>query len=109
MPFKNGNKQSVGRPKGSRNRATAVAKEAIGRAMNGSTNQLLKEMSELKGKEFVDAYCKLARFVLPTLSSKEVDVEVKSDVPQWIIELEDMPDDKVKNLLESKSIGSGRE
>lgn len=58
----------AGRPKGRPNKATAHAREAVGAALSGVTAESLQaKLEALNGKDFIDAYVKLAEFVTPKL------------------------------------------
>ncbi|GAB2963660.1 hypothetical protein GCM10027048_35950 [Hymenobacter coalescens] len=58
----------AGRPKGSQNKANAQARQIIGAALAGFTAETLRaKLAALDGKEFIDAYVKLAEFVTPKL------------------------------------------
>ncbi|WP_045686973.1 DUF5681 domain-containing protein [Hymenobacter sp. AT01-02] len=58
----------AGRPKGRPNKATAHAREAIAAALSGVTAESLQaKLAALNGKDFIDAYVKLAEFVTPKL------------------------------------------
>ncbi|RSK50993.1 DUF5681 domain-containing protein [Hymenobacter rigui] len=57
-----------GRPKGSANKATAHTRELIGAALAGlDADTLRTHLLSLRGKDFIDAYVKLAEFVTPKL------------------------------------------
>ncbi|RSK46261.1 DUF5681 domain-containing protein [Hymenobacter perfusus] len=57
-----------GRPKGSANKATAHTRELIGAALAGLDADTLRgHLLTLNGKDFIDAYVKLAEFVAPKL------------------------------------------
>ena len=58
----------TGRPKGSSNRATAAARETIIAALAGANaEKLAAQLDTLTGKDYIDAYVKLAEFVTPKL------------------------------------------
>ncbi|RPD44847.1 hypothetical protein DNI29_19250 [Hymenobacter sediminis] len=57
-----------GRPKGSANKATTHTRELIGAASSGlDADTLRSHLLTLSGKDFIDAYVKLAEFVAPKL------------------------------------------
>lgn len=58
----------AGRPKGSANKATAQTRELISAALSGFDVETLRgHLLKLSGKDFIDAYVKLAEFVAPKL------------------------------------------
>ena len=84
MPFEKGNKYG-GRQKGSANKSTEIVKRTIANAMELSESRLMQELNNLEGTEYINAYTKLAKYIIPTLQSKSIDMEVKSeDIPLWI-------------------------
>lgn len=84
MPFAKGNNYG-GRQKGSTNKSTEVVKRTIANAMELSESRLMQELNSLEGVDYINAYTKLAKYIVPTLQSKSIDMEVKSDdVPLWI-------------------------
>jgi hypothetical protein len=69
MPYETGTSGNpTGRPKGSANKATAAAREAIAAALGGANAaKLAAQLDGLTGKDYIDAYVKLAEFVTPKL------------------------------------------
>lgn len=66
----------AGRPKGSANKATATARNAISRFIEGKAPEvetLWSEVAEKDPARALDLYAKLAQFVLPMLSRSTVD------------------------------------
>ena len=101
MKFQKGNKLG-GRKKGSENKTNAIVKKTIANAIELSESRLMQELNNLEGMDYINAYTKLARYVIPTLQSKSIDMDVKTDnVPLWIEELtaDDVKkiEDKLKN------------
>ena len=84
MGFEKGNKMGKGRPKGSSNNSTEIVKRTIANAMELSENRLMQELNNLEGTEYINAYTKLARYIVPTLQSQAIEMDVKSEVPLWI-------------------------
>lgn len=87
MGFQKGNKAGLGRVKGSSNKSTEVVKRTIANAMELSEERLMQELNNLEGTEYINAYTKLARYIVPTLQSQAIEVDVKNEVPLWIEEL----------------------
>lgn len=69
MPYEEGTSGNpAGRPKGSSNKATAAARETIAAALAGANaEKLAAQLDTLTGKDYIDAYVKLAEFVTPKL------------------------------------------
>lgn len=69
-------KKTGGRKKGTPNKNTAVTKELIADILSDyySTGQLAKDMAKLEPKERVDAFVKLATFILPKPQSIDMSV-----------------------------------
>ena len=69
MPYEIGTSGNLnGRPKGAANKATAAARETIAAALAGAdAKKLAAHLDSLSGREYIDAYVKLAEFVTPKL------------------------------------------
>ena len=69
MPYESGTSGNLnGRPKGAANKATTAAREVIGAALSGTdAAKLAAHLDTLTGKDFIDAYVKLAEFITPKL------------------------------------------
>jgi hypothetical protein len=69
MPYETGTSGNpTGRPKGSANKATSAARESIAAALAGANaEKLAAQLDGLTGKDYIDAYVKLAEFVTPKL------------------------------------------
>lgn len=67
MPYEEGTSGNpTGRPKGSANKA--AARETIAAALAGANaDKLAAQFDTLAGKDYIDAYVKLAEFVTPKL------------------------------------------
>ena len=69
MAFEKGQSGNpTGRKPGTLNNATTTAREAISAALDKATaSRLAAALDSLTGKEYIDAYVKLAEFVTPKL------------------------------------------
>ena len=69
MPYETGTSGNpTGRPKGAANKATAAARETIAAVLAGADAvKLAAQLDTLTGKDYIDAYVKLAEFVTPKL------------------------------------------
>jgi hypothetical protein len=69
MPYDTGvSGNPHGRPKGAANKATAAARETIAAVLAGAdAEKLAAQLDSLTGKDYIDAYVKLAEFVTPKL------------------------------------------
>ncbi|MEJ7662965.1 MAG: DUF5681 domain-containing protein [Hymenobacter sp.] len=64
MPYEEGTSGNpAGRPKGSANKATAAARETIAATAGANADKLAAQLDTLTGKDYIDAYVKLAEFV----------------------------------------------
>mgnify|MGYP003635890265 FL=1 len=68
-----------GRPKGSRNKATSDIREKFQELIESNFEQLEKDLKTLRASERVKAILDLAKFVLPTLKSTEVDLTTSNN------------------------------
>ena len=69
MAFEKGTSGNrAGRAPGTPNKATTAAREVIGAALSGTdAAKLAAQLNTLTGKDFIDAYVKLAEFITPKL------------------------------------------
>ncbi|MFC6222709.1 hypothetical protein ACFP2F_05605 [Hymenobacter artigasi] len=77
MPYKIGTSGNpTGRPLGSANKATAAARVAIAAVLAGANaEKLAAHFDSLTGKDFIDAYVKLAEFIIPKLQCTSLTAE----------------------------------
>ena len=62
-----------GRPAGIPNKVTADVRETIKAALSGvDSEKLARKLNELEGKDYIDAYTKLAEFVTPKLARTQL-------------------------------------
>lgn len=77
MAFEKGQSGNpTGRKAGAPNKATATAREAISAALaGGDAGKLAAALDTLTGKDYIDAYVKLAEFVTPKLARTALTAE----------------------------------
>jgi hypothetical protein len=77
MPYEKGNSGNpTGRRKGTLNKATAQAREVIAHALVGTDADMLRaKLAALEGKDFIDAYVKLAEFITPKMQRTTLPTE----------------------------------
>jgi hypothetical protein len=82
--FEKGNKLATGRPKGAKNKASIIAKEAIESIVSDKIvlERLKDELLNLEGKDFVTCYTKLAEFVVP--KKAEIEHDVKDEMKEFM-------------------------
>lgn len=69
-----------GKPKGAVAKVTGDVREAIKLALSGVTGeQLSDKLKELEGKDYIDAYTKLAEFVTPKLARTQLAADDGAD------------------------------
>lgn len=81
MPFKPGHNLGKGRPKGSINRSTEMAKLSIARLANKGLDNISEDIDKIRKENPIKAaeiYLKLLEYVVPKL--KSVDMKVEADV-----------------------------
>ena len=71
MPFK-GVRNNEGRPKGSKNKATAEVREAFKKLVEDNLDKLQHDLTELEPKDRINAILALSKFILPQLRAMEV-------------------------------------
>lgn len=102
MPFKENNTYGKGRGKGAKNKSTEIVKRTIANAMELSENRLMQELNNLEGTEYINAYTKLAKYIVPTLQSQAIEMDVKSEnVPLWIENLTEEDAKRIEQGLKS--------
>ena len=83
MAFEKGTSGNrAGRPPGTPNKATTTAREVIGAALSGTdAAKLAAQLNTLTGKDFIDAYVKLAEFISPKLQRTALAAEAGTAGP----------------------------
>ena len=83
MAFEKGTSGNrAGRAPGTPNKATTAAREVIGAALSGTdAAKLAAQLNTLTGKDFIDAYVKLAEFVSPKLQRTALAAEADTAGP----------------------------
>jgi len=83
MAFEKGTSGNrAGRTPGTPNKATTAAREVIGAALSGTdAAKLAAQLNTLTGKDFIDAYVKLAEFVSPKLQRTALAAEANTAGP----------------------------
>ena len=101
MAFEKGTSGNpIGRPKNSSNKNTSIVKDAIAEIMSNNIDEFIIRLKGLNNRDFVNAYLTMGKYVMPTLKSQEMEVNVSTyKVPQWIEELSDEDEDKIKASL----------
>lgn len=101
MAFKKGESGNPnGRPKNSLNKNTSIVKDAIAEIMSNNIDEFVLRLKGLNNRDFVNAYLQMGKYVLPTLKSQEMEVNVSAyKVPQWIEDLSAEDEDKIKANL----------
>lgn len=63
----------AGRPKGSQDKVSRPMRALLSGHLEDSFERFKSELADLEGKEYVEAYLKALKFVLPQLQSLKVD------------------------------------
>ena len=74
MPFKKNHKLGKGRPLNSKNKKTHQWEEIGNYIRDKGADKLIEELSELKGKVYVQAFTSIIEYFKPKLSRKDVDL-----------------------------------
>ena len=87
MPFKTGDKkpEKAGRKQGSLNKTTKTMREFFIAIIEDNQKKALEELAKLKGKDYIDAYLKLAEYAVPKLSRIELAGNIALEKSEWDI------------------------
>lgn len=77
MAFETGNKGGPGRPKGSKNQATAILRKNIIKFLKDELPEVIEDFQHLRPGQRVRFYTDLLKFGLPQLQSSSVDVNLE--------------------------------
>ena len=82
MPYTKGQSGNpAGRKRGQLNKASAAARAAISAALAGAgADKLRAHLDSLSGKEYIDAYVKLAEFITPKLQRTALEGQLAGPV-----------------------------
>lgn len=74
MAFVKGQPKTGGRKRGTPNKATADLREFVSEALEATKAQILKDLADMEGRDRVNAWLKLAEFVLPKLTRTQSEI-----------------------------------
>lgn len=99
MEFIKGNKLGRGRPKGSRNQATAILRKNIIRFLKEEFEEVKEDFAGLRPAQRVRFYTDLLKFGLPQLQSSNVAIEFEKlpeqDLDKLFIQIIDKNEKKI--------------
>lgn len=88
MPFQPGQSGNPdGRPRGSRNKATADLRGKITELLDDNYHQVIEDLADLDPKERVTAWIKLLEYALPKLQRTESTIDLSKLTDQEVDEL----------------------
>jgi len=70
--FQKGNKYGKGRPPGSENKTTTALRNKMLELVNSNWKQLQKDFTSLEPKERLSMFVSMAKYLLPTLKTIEI-------------------------------------
>ena len=70
--FQKGNQYGKGRPPGSENKTTTALRNKMLELVNSNWNQLQKDFTSLEPKERLSMFVSMAKYLLPTLKTIEI-------------------------------------
>ena len=95
----------AGRAPGTPNKATTAAREVIGAALSGTdAAKLAAQLNTLTGKDFIDAYVKLAEFVSPKLQRTALATDEANSRIEVTMNLGDARQALLDRLLAAKGV-----
>ena len=100
MAFEKGNSLG-GRKKGSLNKVRNDMKKTMIAIVEGNVEEFQRRLDALSDSDYIRAYLSCVKYVIPTLKSQEVKMEVKHpETPDWILDLSAEDVDKIEKSLE---------
>ena len=100
MPFQKGNKLSKGRPKGTINRSTEMAKLTLARIADEGLDNLKKDLQEIRKTDPVRAaelYLKILEYIIPKQQRVEVKGEIEQKIQQITVNINKSSDSEHNN------------
>jgi len=101
MPFKKGNTQSKGRPKGASNKVTEQSRSIFMDVMEGEMDNIKDSLAVLRensDEKYLKALSSLMPYFMPKQSETEVTVNETMSEPSWFQEVLDKTDQEDENL-----------
>ena len=83
MPFKKGNKEASGRPKGSENKLTTEAREMFIKTLEGQVPNIQQAFYDVLAKspeKYLDLFAKYAQYFVPKKTESEIKGELSSSI-----------------------------
>lgn len=80
MPFKKGQKKTGGKEKGTSNKKTLILNSFAETIVDGGMDKFQAELTNLSGKQYVDAYMALFEYVKPKLNRTELTVPPETEI-----------------------------
>lgn len=103
MPFKKGNTQGKGRPKGKGNKVTDEARSIFAEVMEGEMENIkdsLQVLRENSDEKYLKALSSLMPYFMPKQTETEVTVNETMSEPSWFKEVIDNTDQTATKLTE---------
>jgi len=103
MPFKKGNTQGKGRPKGKSNKVTEEARSIFSEVMEGEMQNIkdsLQVLRENSDEKYLKALSSLMPYFMPKQTETEVTVSETMSEPSWFKEVLDHTDQTETKLTE---------
>jgi len=103
MPFKKGNTQGKGRPKGKSNKVTEEARSIFSEVMEGEMENIkdsLQVLRENSDEKYLKALSSLMPYFMPKQTETEVTVNETMSEPSWFKEVLDHTNQTETKLTE---------
>ena len=101
MAFKKGNTESLGRPKGSKNKNTEALRGYFYDLLDENREQLKEDLYSLEPKDRVSALLQLSKMVLPQLRQIDLQADITANNETFIQKLMLLPDEVFNNALQA--------